>query len=665
MKSKLFGFLMGACLLLAVSCEKEPQAVKVTGISVSPTSLSLVEGESGDLTATVTPSDADDKTVLWDSSDNSVATVSNGKVTAVKAGSATVTAKSADGGFTATCAVTVAAKVIDVSSVSLSKTELTLTEGDSETITATVKPDDATDKTVTWSTSDAAVATVDGGKITAVKEGTATITAKAGDKTATCAVTVNKKIINVESVELDKTAIELTEGDSETIVATVKPDDATDKTVTWSSSDDAVATVDGGKITAVKPGTATITAKAGDKTATCKVTVNKRFIAVESVELDKAELELTEGDSETLVATVKPDDATDKTVTWSSSDDAVATVEGGKITAVKPGTATITATAGEKSATCKVTVNKRIIAVESVELNKTEIDLVEGDSETLVATVKPDDATDKTVTWTSSDPAVATVEGGKVTAVKAGVATITAKAGEKTATCAVTVKPKENPLKSLYGNYTFDAVTQGFNDDEEDEDNPYLLYYYEWDMTISPYEDSYSRIWIDNITVFTAVPGLSDYMEHGEVYADVSDDLKTITIPVPQQVQSTASEFGLNEPFILYKNKIDYSTGEVENVLTESTITFKLQKDGSWKTTDPYGYSVASEASLGMFIPVYMNCFSDLFPDDFPTMFVKNKSSISMSASPSKSAKRTFGLFKKIDVRPPFLPVKTSHKLNK
>ena len=184
-------------------------------------------------------------------------------------------------------------------------------------------------------------------------------------------------------------------------------------------------------------------------------------------------------------------------------------------------------------------------------------------------------------------------------------------------------------------------------------------------MTISPYEDSYSRIWIDNITVFTAVPGLSDYMEHGEVYADVSDDLKTITIPVPQQVQSTASEFGLNEPFILYKNKIDYSTGEVENVLTESTITFKLQKDGSWKTTDPYGYSVASEASLGMFIPVYMNCFSDFLPDDYPTMFVKNKASAPKAASPSRSTKRTFALPKKIDVRPPFLPEKASHKLNK
>jgi uncharacterized protein YjdB len=170
----------------------------------------LIEGDTADLTATVTPSNADNPAVTWDSSDKSVATVSNGKVTAVKAGSATITVKSVDGGFTASCAVTVAAKVIDVSSVSLSKTELTLTEGDSETITATVKPDDATDKTVTWTSSDPAVATVESGKITAVKEGEATITAKAGDKTATCKVTVEKKVIAVESVELDKSELELT-----------------------------------------------------------------------------------------------------------------------------------------------------------------------------------------------------------------------------------------------------------------------------------------------------------------------------------------------------------------------------------------------------------------------------------------------------------------------
>ena len=341
MKKRSVWFLSGICLLLLAACEKEPQAVKVTGISVNPTSLSLVEGETGSLTATVSPSDADDKTVIWDSSDKSVASVENGKVTALKAGAANITVKSVDGGFTASCSVSVSAKTVDVASISLSKEELTLKEGDSETITATVKPDDATDKTVTWTSSDPSVATVDGGKIEAVKEGTATVTAKAGDKTATCKVTVDKKVIAVESVELDKTEVELTEGDSVTLTATVKPDDATDKTVTWTSSDPAVATVDGGKIEAVKEGSATITAKSGEKSATCQVTVKKKVIAVESVELDKTEVELNEGDSVTLTATVKPDDATDKTVTWTSSDPSVATVDKGKIEAVKEGTATI------------------------------------------------------------------------------------------------------------------------------------------------------------------------------------------------------------------------------------------------------------------------------------------------------------------------------------
>ena len=334
---------------------------------------------------------------------------------------------------------------VAVSSVSLNKTSVTLTEGESEVLNATVKPDNATDKTVTWSSSDASVAKVENGKVTAVKAGSATITAKAGDKSATCTVTVNKKDVTVTSVTLNKTEVTLTEGESETLTATVKPDDASDKTVTWTSSDTSIATVDGnGKVTAVKAGTATITAKAGDKSATCTVTVNKKVVAVTSVTLNKTELTLTEGESEMLTATVKPDDATDKTVTWSSSDASIATVDGnGKVTAVKAGSATITAKAGDKSATCTVTVNKKVVAVTSVTLNKTELTLTEGEAETLTATVKPDDATDKTVTWTTSDASIATVDAsGKVTAVKAGTATITARAGDQSASCMVTVKQK-------------------------------------------------------------------------------------------------------------------------------------------------------------------------------------------------------------------------------
>lgn len=546
MKSRFLWLLAAVCLLAVASCQKEPQPVNVTGVSVNPTTLSLIEGDTADLTATVSPSNADNPAVTWDSSDKSVATVSNGKVTAVKAGSATITVKSVDGGFTASCAVTVAAKVIDVSSVSLSKTELTLTEGDSETITATVKPDDATDKTVTWTSSDPAVATVEGGKITAVKEGEATITAKAGDKTATC-----------------------------------------------------------------------------------KVTVEKKIIAVESVELDKSELELTEGDSATLVATVKPDDATDKTVTWSSSDPAVATVEGGKITAVKEGTATITVKAGEKSATCVVTVKKKVIAVESVELDKAEVELIEGESATLVATVKPDDATDKTVTWSSSDPEVATIEDGVVTAVKEGTATITASAGEKSATCAVTVKAKEPEpepgptISDLYGSYSMSATILM----DTEEDPGYDFGYGTWEMSITPYEDSANKIWIDKIAPFLSDLVYSEFFPHGEVYAEVSEDLKTISIPVPQQVVSTAEPFGINEAFVLYK----FNPETFKAITSKGFITFSIQEDGKWVTLDDFGFTIKSEASAGLF-STYMNCFTGL-DSDYPTFFVKDKPTTQNNAS--------------------------------
>ena len=452
------------CLLLSIlltSCIKELQPIRVTGITLDSTSLSLVEGETSDLVATVSPKDADNQAIIWSSTYGSVASVNNGKVNALKAGSTEIIAKSDDGGFTAKCVVTVSPKIIGVSSISLSKTELSLVEGDSETITASVKPDNATDKTVTWSSSDASIASVKDGVVTAIKGGVATITASAGDKTVSCQVNVSKKIIPVESITLNKVELSLIEGDSEILSATVKPEDATDKTVTWSSSDSSVATIDDGKVIAISEGSAVITAKAGDKSATCRVTVAKKVIPVESVELDKKELSLTEGDSETLVATVKPDDASDKTVSWRSSDVSIAKVEDGKVTAVKEGSAKITAKAGEKSATCKVTVTKKVIPVESVELDKDELELVEGDSYTLTAIVKPENATDKSVTWTSSESSVASVEDGKVIAIKEGTSVIIAQAGGKTAFCVVAVEKKSIPVESVTLNKTQIELFEG------------------------------------------------------------------------------------------------------------------------------------------------------------------------------------------------------------
>ena len=437
-------------LLAILACQKEPGTVNVTNITLSSESISLVEGDNETLTATVSPSNATNKKVIWTSTDGSIASVDNGKVTALKPGKTTIKATSDDGGKTATCQVTVNARVYNVESVSLDKTNITLTEGDSETLTATVSPSNATNKNVRWKSSNTSVATVSNGKVSALKEGTATITVMTDDggKTATCQVTVNAKVYKVESVSLDRTSITLTEGDSQTLTATVSPSNATNKNVSWKSSSTSVATVSNGKVCALKAGTAsiTVTTEDGGKTATCQVTVNARVYNVESVSLDKTSITLTEGDSQTLTATVSPSNATNKNVSWKSSSTSVATVSNGQVTALKAGTATITVTTedGGKTAACQVTVSAKVYDVESVSLDKTSITLTEGDSQTLTATVYPANATNKKVSWKSSDESVATVSNGKVTALKAGTATITVTTddGSKTATCQVTVEAK-------------------------------------------------------------------------------------------------------------------------------------------------------------------------------------------------------------------------------
>ena len=333
---------------------------------------------------------------------------------------------------------------IGVTSVTLDKTDLTLDMNGTANLTATVKPDDATTKTVTWKSDNEGVAIVDNnGNVTAKAAGTATITATADGKSASCKVTVNgQTTVPVASVELNQTTLELIAGKEATLTATVKPDDATNKTVTWSSNNETVATVDNnGKVTAKAAGEAIITAKVGDKQVTCNVKVTAAEVAVESVTLDQSSLELIAGKEATLTATVKPDNATNRTVAWESNATNVATVDNnGKVTAKAAGEAIITAKVGDKQVTCNVKVTAAEVAVESVTLDQSSLELIAGKEATLTATVKPDNATNRTVAWESNATNVATVDNnGKVTAKAEGTAIITAKAGDKTATCTVTV----------------------------------------------------------------------------------------------------------------------------------------------------------------------------------------------------------------------------------
>ena len=170
-------------------------------------------------------------------------------------------------------------------------------------------------------------------------------------------------VVAVQSVTLNANSLNLTEGDSQSLTATVSPSNATDPTVSWSTSDASVATVDAGTVTAVKPGSATITARAGDKSATCDVTVVARVYPVASVSLDPTEKTIMVGDNFNLTFTIQPENATNKEVTWSSSAPTVASVENGVVTGVAPGEAVITVTTvdGSHTATCAVKVTAPVI----------------------------------------------------------------------------------------------------------------------------------------------------------------------------------------------------------------------------------------------------------------------------------------------------------------
>ncbi len=259
---------------------------------------------------------------------------------------------------------------VAVTGVELNKDTLNLKTGDSETLIATVAPTGATTKSVTWKSSDDAVATVDqSGKVTAHAVGTATITVTtvSGNKTDTCTVNVTEEPpapVKVVSVSLSLTSKTLSVGENVTLIPTITPSDADNKSVSWSSSDPTVASVAGGVVTAHKAGTATITVTTqdGNKTATCAITVNPTTpttVRVTGVELDKTSASIKVNQTVQLTATVKPADASNRAVIWQSGNTAVATVDNnGLVTAVSAGTATVTVKTddGNFTKTCTVTV---------------------------------------------------------------------------------------------------------------------------------------------------------------------------------------------------------------------------------------------------------------------------------------------------------------------
>jgi len=463
----------------SVTVPGQPLEIPITKITLDKTSLDFNDiNKTSTLIATITPDNTtQSKTITWTTNNPNVAIVDqNGKVTSKGVGIACITAKTSNG-KTATCQVNVVVPVIAITQVTLNKTNVTINKGTNYTLTATITPSNTTQsKTITWSSNNDAIATVDSnGKVTGKSAGRAYITAKASNgKMATCVVIVpGSEAYPITKVTLNKTSLNLTKGASSTLTATITPSNTTQsKQVTWTSSNNNVATVSSsGKVTAKSAGTATITVKTSNgKTATCKVTVTNPTVAITKVSLNKTNLNLTKGASNTLTATITPSNTTQsKQVTWTSSNNNVATVSSsGKVTAKNAGTAVITAkTSNGKTATCKVTVTNPIVVITKVTLNKTNLNLTKGATSTLSATITPSNTTQsKQVTWTSSNNNVATVtSSGKVTAKTAGTATITAKTSNgKTATCKITVtnpKPVTIAITKVSLNKTNLNLTKG------------------------------------------------------------------------------------------------------------------------------------------------------------------------------------------------------------
>ena len=441
---------------IKATCKIVVENIPVESVTLNKSSLTLVEGNTETLTVTVTPVDVIDNSVLWTSSDPSVATVSDkGVVTAVSAGTATITATSnLTPDKKAACSVTVHPKFIHVTDVSLDKSSLTLELGESATLSCTVSPADASDKSVTWSSSDEKVAKVDAsGRVVTVAPGTATIIVTANDngKRASCTVTVVPPPVLVSSIILSQTSATLAFGQTLALTATVLPEDATDPTVVWTSSNEKVATVSNGTVTASNTaGTVTITAKSQSTpqvTATCTVTVKSKIVSVNGVYLDQVNMYLYVNQSKKLTATVSPSNADNKAVTWSAAQGGVVRVDqSGNVTGQKVGTSSVVVTTvdGGYMRTCSVVVTKNEVV--DVTLDKSSLVLKVGETYDLKHTVDAADPSvapsNPNVRWTSSSSSVTVDSKGRITAQSKGKATITVTSvdnSSKKATCEVTV----------------------------------------------------------------------------------------------------------------------------------------------------------------------------------------------------------------------------------
>ncbi len=398
----------------------------VTSVTLNTNSMSVRKGTIFWLNAVANPEGALNKTIIWSSSDETIATVDQtGKVTTLSPGKVVITATSQDSGVNAKCDVEVTEPV---TGISLNFEEATIYAGDKVVVIPTITPVDADNKNVTYVSSDTSVAVVDkNGIVTGVAGGSAIILVTTEERglVASCKIVVYEFVTSV-TIEDDGKYINY--GASKKIKATVKPDTATNKGVEWSSSNTKVLTVDQkGKITAVGYGTAEITATATDGSGIYDSITYTVVKPVTSITVNPSSVTLLEGASQDVTVTVTPSDATFTEVDWTTSDKDVATVDhNGTITGVKSGICYVYATSTDGNnivGRVKVTIKPAVPAT-GVVINASQVVLLPGNTRELTVRLKPSKSTDG-YTWVSTDTSVATVNSnGVVTAIGQGNAEI-------------------------------------------------------------------------------------------------------------------------------------------------------------------------------------------------------------------------------------------------
>lgn len=396
----------------------------VTSIKLSDTNVTAsLSAKTFQLRAIVYPENALNKEIRWTSTNPSIARVNeSGLVTFVKNGDVTIIATSVDNPeVTAMCNFTI---TVPVTSVALDEKEITMYVGQTKRLTYTVVPINASKGTVTWTSSNPSVATVDAsGKVTARQVGSTVIMVKTvdGGHTAYCTIEVRQI---AENVKFNSSEIELITGQEYEVEYTVVPSTATDISLVWESSDTRVITVDDkGKVTAKGPGVAFVMVRTeGGGISYLKVTVKQ---SVTGLILNFAEKTLYVNDTFELKASVIPSNAYNLAVEWKSSNPNVATVSAnGEVTAVSVGTSVITCTTkdGGYKATCVIIVKEKIT---SMRLNYSEYQLSLDKTVTLSVIINNQPATDYKIKWVSSNSDIASVDkNGKVTPKKIGKVTI-------------------------------------------------------------------------------------------------------------------------------------------------------------------------------------------------------------------------------------------------